>query len=154
LSIEGVKVKTALIMDNSPRRTILVVGAVLEQDGRIFIARRREEDSFGGLWEFPGGKVEPDESPEEALVRECREELEIEIEVGPVFEVTFYRYPKNNVLLLFYLGRILQGRLKARGCSGFAWVLREEFEHYEFLPADRPILEKLRNTPTPLWPLE
>ncbi len=131
-----------------------MVGAVLEQDGRIFIARRREEDSFGGLWEFPGGKMEPDESPEEALVRECREELEIEIDIGPLFEVIFYRYSKKNVLVLFYSGRIRQGRPKARGCSGFAWVLREEFKNYEFLPADQPILEKLRNTQTPLWPLE
>ena len=70
-------------------RTLLVTAALIEQDGLMLIAQRRLDDNFPGYWEFPGGKIEPGESPEEALQRECKEELDIEIEVGRIYDVVF-----------------------------------------------------------------
>lgn len=125
-------------------RTHLVVAALIEEAGRFFIARRRLEDRFPGLWEFPGGKMEPGESPEEALRRECREELDIEIEVGAIQEVIFHRYDTFCVLLLFYRCRIIQGEPQAIGCESFTWAPREHLHQYEFLPADRDLIIKLQ----------
>ena len=125
------------------RPTRIVVAALIEQDGALFVTQRLKTDSFPGLWEFPGGKVEPEESPEEALVRECREELGIEIEVGQIREVIFHRYDSFCVLLLFYQCRMVSGEPQALQCERIEWVQRSRLAEYPFLPGDRVLIEKL-----------
>src|SRR5512142_2608430 len=83
-------------------RTVIVAAGVGIEGGRVLLSRRKRGTHLEGLWEFPGGKVEPGEDPRDALVRELREELGIEATVGDVVEVTFHRYAEKSVLLLFY----------------------------------------------------
>ena len=130
-------------------RTLLVTAALIEQDGLMLIAQRRLDDNFPGYWEFPGGKIEPGESPEEALQRECKEELDIEIEVGRIYDVVFHRYEDLNVLLLFYVCRIISGSPCALHCEKFEWTPRTELEleKFRFLPADIPLIAQLRENP-------
>src|SRR5688500_941077 len=85
---------------------VIVAAAVVRNEGRILLTRRMEGAHLAGFWEFPGGKVEEGEDPEDAVVRECREECGIELEVGNVLEVAFHRYERKDVLLLFYECRI------------------------------------------------
>ena len=81
---------------------LLVTAAVIFEKGKVLITRRPEDKAHAGLWEFPGGKVDPGESPEEALCREIREELDAEIQITGIFEVAFYRYDWGPVLILAY----------------------------------------------------
>ena len=115
---------------------LLVVAAVVERDGRIMLCQRRPEVHNGLKWEFPGGKIEPGESPEQALARELREELDIGVEVGRVRDAVFYRYPDRDVLLLFYGCRIASGAPKTLDCNAVAWAGPEELAGYDFAGAD------------------
>jgi len=124
--------------------TKLVVAALIGHPGQLLIARRKSSDRFPGLWEFPGGKVKPGESPEEALRRECREELAIEIRVDAIREVIFHRYESFSVLLLFYDCEIIEGEPQPLGCERIEWATPERLGDYEFLPADKTLLEKLQ----------
>jgi len=81
---------------------VVVAAAVVIQEGRVLLTRRAEGQHLAGMWEFPGGKLEEGESPEAAVVRECREECGIEVEVADILDVTHHRYPGKDVLLLFY----------------------------------------------------
>jgi 8-oxo-dGTP diphosphatase len=80
--------------------TLLVAAAIIEYNGTILLARRRQNAPYPLLWEFPGGKVEQSEDPKDCVVREIREELAIEISVTGIYDVIFYRYPERNVLIL------------------------------------------------------
>jgi mutator protein MutT len=122
---------------------LLVTAAVIEDGERILIAKRPAQGAFPSLWEFPGGKIEAGESPEEALARELREELRIEVRVGKIYDVVFHRYDLFSVLLLFYRCEIVEGSPKACGCELVRWVPRTALSSYEFLPADRAIIHRL-----------
>ena len=89
---------------------LVVAAAVVEREGRVMLCQRLPNAHNGLKWEFPGGKLEPGESPEAALARELREELDIEVAVGRVRDAVFYRYPDRDVLVLFYGCAIRQGR--------------------------------------------
>jgi 8-oxo-dGTP diphosphatase len=123
---------------------LIVTGAILIEDGRILVTQRLEKDAYGLYWEFPGGKVEPGESPEEALQRELLEELGIRVRVGPIYEVLFYRYPEHDVLLLFYRCERLGGEFRSLGCRQARMALPAELPDLNFLPADAPLVERLR----------
>lgn len=99
----------------------------------------------GGFWEFPGGKIDPGESPHRSLKRELREELDIEIEVGPVLETVYHHYEWGSVLIIAYLCRWRSGEIKHLEVADHAWVKPEQFADYKILPADQPILAKLRD---------
>src|SRR5690349_25109278 len=101
-------------MVDTSRPPVLVAAAVLVEEGRVLLTQRKRGTHLAGAWEFPGGKVEPDEDPRAALVRELREELGIEVEVGDVVEVTFHRYPEKAVLLLFFEARRMPGSEEPR----------------------------------------
>ena len=128
---------------NADRSRKLVVAALIEDAlGRTLLSRRRDDQPMGGLWEFPGGKVEPGESPVEALGREIVEELGVPCEVGAIFDVVFHRYPTFDLLMLVY-NCVLHGEPRAVEVAEVAWVERERLGDYEVLPADVPLVARL-----------
>lgn len=120
-----------------------VVAALIYRSERFFICRRPSHKSRGGLWEFVGGKVEPGETPERALVRECREELGVEIAVKDVFCQVVHEYPDLTVQLTLFRAELTLGEPKLIEHSAFAWITPQEIANYEFCPADEEILQKI-----------
>lgn len=121
---------------------LTVVAGVVERGGRLMLCRRRPEASNGSKWEFPGGKIEPGESPEAALARELKEELDIGVRVGRVADAVYHRYPDRDVLLLFYRCEILDGEPRAVDCSAVEWAAPEALRGYDLAAADRRFVER------------
>jgi 8-oxo-dGTP diphosphatase len=120
-------------------RTVIVTAALIVEDGRIFVTQRKEGSLRGLLWEFPGGKLKAGEDPREALRRELKEELDVEAEVGTIFDAVFYSYPEYPILLLVYRCRIGKDSLKPIGCRALRWVNLKELLELAMPPADDPI---------------
>jgi 8-oxo-dGTP diphosphatase len=133
------------------RRTEIVVAAmVADGAGRVLIAERPEGKFMAGWWEFPGGKLEFGESPEDGLAREVREELGIEIEVGEPFHVVnVVRAEDRAVLVLFYWCRWVAGAIELLDAGDVAWVTAEGIDDYRFLESNRAVVEKLRRAGVP-----
>ena len=125
-------------------KTIRVIAAIIERENRIF-ATQRGYGSFKDGWEFPGGKIEEGESPEDALLREIREELDTEISVGSLFDVVEYDYPEFHLVLYCYLCRMVKGDLKLLEHEAARWLGREELDSVAWLPADIHVIEKLKD---------
>ena len=123
---------------------IVVAAAVVIRDGRVLLTRRAEGQHLAGLWEFPGGKLEEGESPEAAVVRECQEECGIEVEVENILDVTYYRYPEKDVLLLFYRCMLRAGEVQHLQVADHAWVLTSEIDAYPLPPADERVVARIR----------
>jgi 8-oxo-dGTP diphosphatase len=124
------------------RPVVLVAACVLLDDrGRILIAKRPQGRSLAGLWEFPGGKVEQGESPEAALIRELAEELGIGIAPPDLTPLTFvsHAYPDFHLVMPLYLCRRWQGEVSADEGQELAWVKPEELDSYAMPPADEPL---------------
>ena len=122
---------------------IVSAGVTLGKNGRVMICRRGPHVHNAMKWEFPGGKLEAGESPEEALARELKEELDIEVRVGRICDAVFYRYPDRDVLVLFYLCEITRGEPRPVDCSAIEWVAMEALKGYDFAGADRVFVERL-----------
>lgn len=122
----------------------IVAAAVVIESGRVLLTQRAEGQHLAGLWEFPGGKLEHGESPEQALVRECREECGIEIEVAEILDVTFHRYPEKNVLLLFYRCSLISGEARHLQVADHAWVDPKELGRYELPAADAGVVARIQ----------
>ncbi|MGH7390855.1 MAG: 8-oxo-dGTP diphosphatase MutT [Candidatus Rokuibacteriota bacterium] len=122
------------------------VAAALIQDeaGRYLITRRRRGAHLEGLWEFPGGKREPGETLEACLRRELAEELGADFEVGEKVEMVTWRYPEKIVVLHFYRCRVAAGVVAPREAQAMVWVDPARLHDYEFPPADRELLARLR----------
>jgi len=125
---------------------IQVAAGIIERNGRYLITRRKSGVHLAGLWEFPGGKREAGESLECCLRRELREELGIEIENVARLSSVQHEYPEKRVELHFFTCSISGGELRALGCDDYRWVPPDEFDQYEFPPADRPILDLLKRS--------
>jgi len=123
---------------------VLVAAALIIRDGAVLLTRRAQGQHLAGMWEFPGGKLEPGESPEEALVRECQEECGIEIAVADILEVTFHRYADKDVLLLFYRCSIVSGEVRHLQVDDHAWVDPKDLDHYELPPADAGVVARIQ----------
>ena len=121
----------------------LVVAALIRDGGRVLMSRRRADQPMPLLWEFPGGKIEPGESPHAALVREVREELGCELSVGAIFDVVFHAYPDFDLYMLVYAGVIAAGTPRAVEVAEIAWVNAADLPKLELLPADYPLADKL-----------
>ncbi|MHB1393322.1 MAG: (deoxy)nucleoside triphosphate pyrophosphohydrolase [Clostridia bacterium] len=121
----------------------IVTAAAMVRSGKVLIAQRQSGSHMEYRWEFPGGKLEPDEAPEECIIREIKEELDIEIEVIDIYKVVKFKYEEKDILLLCYLCKILKGEGKTLECNDFKWVGRDEIGGFDFVPADLPIVEKL-----------
>ncbi|MBR1757680.1 MAG: (deoxy)nucleoside triphosphate pyrophosphohydrolase [Lachnospiraceae bacterium] len=120
-----------------------VVAALIWEKDRFMICQRPAHKARGLLWEFVGGKVEPGESKEEALIRECREELDVLVSVGDVFYEVDHVYPDLTVHLTLFHAAIAQGEPKLLEHNDLRWITVEEIPAYAFCPADEEILKKL-----------
>jgi len=129
----------------------IVTAAIIEKDGAVLIARRKKAGRFGGVWEFPGGKLEPGESPEECLTRELREELGIDVTVGPCLGSFVYHSSFLAIELVAYQVSILAGELILRDHDEVRWAQRNELEGLIFAEPDLPLLDLLlQKWPAPL----
>lgn len=126
-----------------PGRTIRVVAAVVESEGRYLITQRRPTAVLPLLWEFPGGKVEPGETDAQALKRELMHRLGVEIECGKLISFVSHPYEHYAVDLFLYECRLVTPKLEARNVNAFKWVPSSEFEQYPFTPADEASMNKL-----------
>jgi 8-oxo-dGTP diphosphatase len=127
-------------------RLVLVVAcALVDADGRILIAQRPEGKKMAGLWEFPGGKVEPGETPEATLVRELREELGIETKSACLAPLTFasHAYEDWHILMPLYVCRRWEGIAQPREGQMLKWVRAKELRNYPMPPADLPLIAPL-----------
>lgn len=121
-----------------------VVAALIWDGDRFLICQRPAHKARGLLWEFVGGKVEPGETKEQALIRECREELAVTLSVGKVFMEVDHEYPDLNVHLTLFNAGISEGTLQMLEHNDVRWITVEEIPQYEFCPADETILKELR----------
>ncbi|MGA3285494.1 MAG: 8-oxo-dGTP diphosphatase MutT [Verrucomicrobiota bacterium] len=121
-----------------------VAAALIFRAGKLLITQRHADAHLGGLWEFPGGKREPDETFEQCLVRELREELGVEISVGELFEEVVHAYPEQTVHLKFFVCRLEDGEPAPLDCAALKWVGKPELNEYTFPAADARLLDKLR----------
>ena len=121
-----------------------VTAAIIEENNRILIAQRGYGDKLEGMWEFPGGKIEPGETPQECLKREIFEEFEADIEVKNKFGESIYTYGNRTIRLTAYCCRPISGKFVLNVHKGIRWVKRSELCLYEFAPADIPFVEKLK----------
>lgn len=134
--------------DAPPAKLLLVVAcALVDVDGRVLIAQRPEGKAMAGLWEFPGGKVEPGESPEAALIRELREELAIDTEESCLAPLSFasHRYEAFHLLMPLYVCRRWRGAAQPVEAAALSWVQPNRLREYPMPPADAPLIAALRD---------
>ncbi len=120
-----------------------VTAAIMLKDDKVFIAQRGAGDRLAFKWEFPGGKLENGETPEECLQREMKEEFGIEVSIGKFFAESIYNYRHGTIRLVAYLTDWKSGDLKPVDHRDCRWVTIEELASYELAPADTPLAEKL-----------
>ncbi len=125
-------------------KTIRVVAAVIRSGERIFAASRGYGEFKGG-WEFPGGKIEPGETSEEALVREIKEELNVEISVGSLIETVEYDYPDFHLSMDCFWCEIVNGDIVLNEAQEAKWLSYDMLDSVKWLPADITIIEKIKN---------
>ena len=126
-------------------KTIKVVAAVIKDRDRIF-ATARGYGEYKGWWEFPGGKIEPGETPQEALVREIKEELTSEIKVGKLIKTIEYDYPDFHLSMDCFWAEIIKGELILKEAEEARWLAKGELESVKWLPADRELVEIIKKT--------
>ena len=124
-------------------KTIRVVAAVIKDGDRIFATARGYGDFKGG-WEFPGGKIEPGETPQEALAREIKEELDTEISVGDLIDTVEYDYPKFHLSMDCFWCSIISGNLVLKEAEDANWLTRDTIDSVAWLPADKGLVEKIK----------
>jgi len=125
------------------RQFVDVSAAIILRNNKLLITQRHANSHLGGLWEFPGGKREPDETFEQCLVRELHEELGVKTKVGPLFEEITHAYADKTVRLKFFLCELSNGEPQPLGCAAVKWVGKSELADYDFPAADARLLEKL-----------
>ena len=124
-------------------KTVRAVAAVIRKDDKIF-ATQRGYAEFKDGWEFPGGKIEDGETPEQALAREIKEELDTEIQVGKLIDTIEYDYPKFHLSMDCFWCEIMQGGLELKEHEAARWLSKEELYSVDWLPADVGVVEKIK----------
>jgi len=130
--------------------SIAVAAALVFRDGQLLITQRYPDAHLGGLWEFPGGKLEAGESFENCLHRELKEELGIEVEVHEEIESITHDYSEKTVHLKFFRCTWRKNEPQPLGCADFRWINHQELSHFAFPAADARLVEKLQND-TRFW---
>jgi 8-oxo-dGTP diphosphatase len=127
----------------SSKNIVDVVGAIIKDGDRYLVGQRAANKAQGGLWEFMGGKIEPGETPEQALARECREELALEIEDEHIIDSVVHEYPEKTIRLTLISCSPKSGSIpKALEHQQIRWVTRAEMDIMDFAPADRELIRK------------
>ena len=124
-------------------KTIRVVAAVIKKDNRIFCTQRGYGDFKGG-WEFPGGKIEEGESPQEALIREIKEELDVEIKVGELIKTVEYDYPTFHLSMDCFWCELVSGEIELKEHEDAKWLDKSNIDSVEWLPADLDLINEMR----------
>lgn len=124
-------------------KTIKVSAGVLIDNGKVLITRRASKENFAGGWEFPGGKLEPGETPQECLSRELKEELDIDVAVGEFCTDVIHKYETICVNLIAYYCTMVQGEISLSVHDQYQWIKIEDLLDYDLLAADVPIAEKV-----------
>lgn len=126
--------------------TVLVAAAIIVEGGRVLLTQRKRGSHLEGMWEFPGGKVEEGEDPKDALARELREEIGVDVDVGDIVDVTFHAYETKSVLLLFYRATRRAGSPEPRAIdvAAFDWADQTALDPAKFPPADVAVLRKVK----------
>jgi 8-oxo-dGTP diphosphatase len=124
-----------------------VVAALIWDEDKFMICQRPASKARGLLWEFVGGKVEPGETKPQALIRECREELAVTVDVGEVYMELVHEYPDIKIRLTLFNAAIAEGTPQMLEHNGIRWIRVDEIPNYSFCPADTEILEKLMSGP-------
>ena len=127
-----------------------VAAGLVFREGKLLLTQRYANAHLGGLWEFPGGKREPEETFEQCLHRELKEELGIEVQIHEVVESLDHEYPEKTVLLKFFRCTWRRHEPQSLGCPAFQWVSVAELDRYEFPAADARLLKMLKASPR-LW---
>ena len=122
-----------------------VVAALIWKNNKFMICQRSAHKARGLLWEFVGGKVEPDETKEQTLIRECREELAVTLSVGDIFMDVVHEYPDLTVHLTLFNATIADGIPQKLEHNDINWIMPSEIPNYEFCPADEEILNKIND---------
>ncbi len=122
---------------------VQVVAALIWKDNKFMICQRPANKTRAFQWEFVGGKAEKGETREEALIRECREELDITVRVGDIFMEVDHQYPDINVHLTLFNAEIAEGKVKMLEHNDIKWITPNEIQKFTFCPADKDILEKI-----------
>ena len=128
---------------------LIVTAAIIRRQGRVLVTQRLPGARDGGLWEFPGGKLEAGETPATALQRELREELDLAVTVEDIFAVVHHRYDWGAVLILAYYCTPLHERVRNLQVAAHRWLRPAELAALPFLPADLPLIERLQRLPCP-----
>ena len=141
LSPSGIRSWTAAV-----KVVLVAAGAFIDSDGRVLLAQRPPGKSMAGLWEFPGGKIETGERPEDSLIREAREELGIEVETACLSPLAFasHSYPDFHLLMPLFMCRKWRGVPRALEGQNLAWVRAQNLKEYPMPPADEPLIGPLR----------
>ena len=124
---------------------LVVAAAIILNEDKVLIAQREEGSNMEFKWEFPGGKLEVNETPEQCLKREIREELDIEIEPVEIYKAVRHKYKDKDILLLAYICKYVKGEGQTLECNDFKWIHKDQLGEYEYTPADVTIVEKLKN---------
>ena len=126
---------------------LVSAAALIDSDGRVLLAQRPANKTMGGLWEFPGGKIEPNESPEDALIRELHEELAINTIASCLAPIAFasHEYAEHHLILLLYACRQWQGVCRQQEGGSIAWVRPQHLRDYNMPPADVPLIAMLQD---------
>jgi 8-oxo-dGTP diphosphatase len=125
-------------------RKLVVAAVIANSRDEILLTQRRADQDLPGMWEFPGGKIEPGEAPEAALARELAEELGVEARVGRIWDVLFHRYPAYDVYMLVYRVTLAPGAVpRPVEVADLRWVARAELDTLAILPADAPLVRRL-----------
>jgi len=124
---------------------IQVSAAIIRRGEQYLICQRGPSGDLPLFWEFPGGKQEANESPEECLVRECREELGVDVRITGLFDTTEYQYPNRRVALAFFNAEITDGDPQLKVHHDIRWVTAAKLKYYAFCPADTDIVSRLSN---------
>lgn len=124
---------------------INVVAAIIKDENeKILITQRNLKKAQGGLWEFPGGKIEPNETRENAIVREIKEELDIDIEVKSYLSEKVFNYPEKDINLIALECKKVNGEIRLLEHEDYKWVSKNELDNFQFAPADLFIVEKIK----------
>ncbi|MCD6376423.1 MAG: 8-oxo-dGTP diphosphatase MutT [Caldisericaceae bacterium] len=131
-------------MKDKPKINV-VAAVIVNQHNRILITQRPPDSHLSGYWEFPGGKIDEDERPEQALKREIKEELNVEVEILRLLWQQDFEYPQKKIQISFYHCRLLsdEGQIKPLEVADFRWIFVAEFPQFNFPPADAAFIKKL-----------